>query len=47
LGGSGFSIRVSHRPTILRHAGNAMTKIYLAGPLFSLAEQSFNAELVF
>jgi nucleoside 2-deoxyribosyltransferase len=24
---------------------NAMTKIYLAGPLFSLAEQGFNAEL--
>jgi nucleoside 2-deoxyribosyltransferase len=25
--------------------GSTMTKIYLAGPLFSLAEQAFNAEL--
>jgi nucleoside 2-deoxyribosyltransferase len=28
-----------------RSTENAMTKIYLAGPLFSLAEQGFNAEL--
>jgi nucleoside 2-deoxyribosyltransferase len=28
-----------------RSTENVMTKIYLAGPLFSLAEQGFNAEL--
>jgi nucleoside 2-deoxyribosyltransferase len=42
---SGSEIRANLDVAPVDAAENSMTKIYSAGPLFSLAEQSFNAQL--